>query len=435
MEIETEKTQNLQKDLQEIEKEYQNEIKTVKEKLHFLKQYYKHHFPFKQIFSWLSVFHSPSEMVRREISYIIASSENIEDEFCVRNIGYNNWQNFKKDVTQMVPLRIDIGAFFDGDVASNKNKVKDLVINPVEREFVIDIDMTDYDHIRTCCKGKKLCKKCWTFIVAAYKVLEKILNDAFDFKHILWVYSGRRGLHAWVCDKSAKLMSKKVRHSVTEFLNLTINNDKVNYLVKKELIDRTEEYPVLIEVYNILVGFKSFLISEQRILDDEKIWNQSCNIVERYTEVGITPEERERVFSFDDQNRKFNFLISEFEKVETIEEFTEKLKKEDKKKTYWPKELRLRKFKMEFILGYLYPKIDSHVSAQVNHLLKSPFNIHHATMNVSLPIVNMDDFDIDSCYKVDRLLSEMVSNKLDNPFTKSLAHFEEFVKKLERSEG
>ena len=420
--MEIEPQNNIEKNLHQIEKELQNDIKSVKDKLHFLKQYYTSHFPFEQIFKWLSVFHSPSEMVRREISYIISSPENPEDEFCVRNIGYNNYKNFKKDVTQMVPLRIDIGAFFDGDVASNKNKVKDLIINPIEREFVIDIDMTDYDHIRTCCKGKKLCKLCWTFIKAAYKVLEKILNDSFDFKHILWVYSGRRGLHAWVCDKDAKLMSKKVRHSVTEFLNLTINNDKVNYLVKKELIDRTEEYPILLDAYNILVDFKGFLINEQKILDVRNIWEKSCDVVTRYTDIVIPHEERSRVFLFKDQNRKFNFLISEFEKIVVTEEKN------------WPKELRLRKFKIEFILGYLYPKIDSHVSAQVNHLLKSPFNIHHATMNVSLPIINMEEFDIDSCYKVNDLLSEMIRDKVNNPFTKSLRFFEKFVKKLEKSE-
>ena len=58
----------------------------------------------------------------------------------------------------MIPFRIDIGAFFDGNVSGNKNKVKDLILTPVEREFVIDIDMDDYDQIRTCCSGKKLCK-------------------------------------------------------------------------------------------------------------------------------------------------------------------------------------------------------------------------------------------------------------------------------------
>ena len=85
-------------------------------------------------------------------------------------------EEFKDDVKKSVPLRIDIGAFFDGNVSNNKNKIKDLTPNPIEREFVIDIDMTDYDYIRTCCKGKELCKRCWNYIKAAYDVLKIILE-------------------------------------------------------------------------------------------------------------------------------------------------------------------------------------------------------------------------------------------------------------------
>ena len=69
-------------------------------------------------------------------------------------------------------------------------------------------------------------------------------------------------MHAWVCDREAKLMDKKLRSSVTEFLNFTISNDNVNYLVKKELIDRTEIYPTLLKAYNILKKYKNFLIDE-----------------------------------------------------------------------------------------------------------------------------------------------------------------------------
>ena len=41
---------------------------------------------------------------------------------------------------------------------------------PVERELVFDIDLTDYDDVRTCGKGAHICNKCWPLMAIAIKV-------------------------------------------------------------------------------------------------------------------------------------------------------------------------------------------------------------------------------------------------------------------------
>jgi len=41
---------------------------------------------------------------------------------------------------------------------------------PSQRELVIDIDISDYDELRTCGSGGHICSRCWPFMAVAIQV-------------------------------------------------------------------------------------------------------------------------------------------------------------------------------------------------------------------------------------------------------------------------
>ena len=102
----------------------------------------------------------------------------------------------------------------------DRKTVRPAAFQPLLRELVFDIDMTDYDSIRTCCSDAAFCQRCWKFIAVAVRVLDSSIRDQFGYKHLLWVYSGRRGIHLWISDKEAMELTDEQRRALVGWMTV-----------------------------------------------------------------------------------------------------------------------------------------------------------------------------------------------------------------------
>jgi len=62
-------------------------------------------------------------------------------------------------------------------------------------------------------------------MVIAVKILERAIRDDFGWKHLLWVFSGRRGIHCWICDESARKLLPSERGSFIDYLAVLTAGD------------------------------------------------------------------------------------------------------------------------------------------------------------------------------------------------------------------
>lgn len=46
------------------------------------------------------------------------------------------------------------------------------------------------------------------------------VTETFGFQHLLWVYSGRRGIHCWISDPAALDLNDDQRRSLVTFLEV-----------------------------------------------------------------------------------------------------------------------------------------------------------------------------------------------------------------------
>ena len=57
----------------------------------------------------------------------------------------------------------------------------------------------------------------------------------------MYVFSGGRGLHIWVCDKKAREMKDSLRKAVVDYLELVTGNEKATSLLSDHVISKLDD--------------------------------------------------------------------------------------------------------------------------------------------------------------------------------------------------
>ncbi|CAG8231927.1 unnamed protein product [Penicillium salamii] len=331
--------------------------------------FYQRLFPFRYLFQWLNHGIVPTkDFGNREFALTL------QNDAYLRYQSYPTADMFRKDILKMNPSRFEIGPVYSTNPRDRKT-LRGGQMKPVSKELVFDIDLTDYDDIRTCCVKANICAKCWSFATMALKVIDTALREDFGFEHILWVYSGRRGIHAWVCDPRARNMPDDRRRALAGYLEVirggSQSGKKVN--VKRPL------HPHLVRSLELLKNdfARTTLIDQDTFESDE----QAERLLSLLPDKGLNDSLRRK---WDSSPGRAS--TSKWSDIDT-------LAKSGKSTTL--KTSTLRDAKQDIVLEYTYPRLDAEVSKKMIHLLKSPFVIHPGTGRICVPIDpnNAENFD------------------------------------------
>lgn len=304
----------------------------------------------------------------------------------------------------------------------------------MQRELVFDIDMTDYDDVRTCCSEANICNKCWKFMSIACKVIDVALREDFGFEHILWVFSGRRGIHCWVSDKQARHLDTKGRGAIADYLQVSMGAGEGS-ATKVTLYDR--QHHSVRRARNIIEPlFNEIIIEDQNAFGSPAGVEKLLKMVS--DEITRKDLQQQLASSTGDSRSVWNAFVGYFESLRVRGQLKP----------------RLKNVVEEVQLAMLYPRLDINVSKGTNHLLKAPFCVHPKTGKVCVPFNPnlVQKFDPTTVPTINLLLDEInafdekrnedadtledksrIKDYKKTSMFKGIVIFDEFVRKLEQS--
>lgn len=368
------------------------------------------------MYQWLSYGGDSELFGRREFSFTT-------NAIYTRYNCYPSAELFAKDLLKRAPHKIDIGAFYNL-APSEHARVQGF--EAVAKELVFDVDATDYADVLLGegaeAQGSALTSRTWPWMAATVRVLERTLREDFGMEHILFVYSGRRGVHCWVCDDRARRLTNAGRTAVAEYFQLAQHEEN-----KERRFNLRAVLPPWVK----------------RALEEEllPIWEQS---LVRDAALLSRPDHLQRILLLCPEEiriaaqRKWGegapsgtpspaLSVSRWTELRgSVEEWQRQAGAANNQPL------------AQMVFTYLWPRLDVHVSTALNHLLKAPFVVHPSTGRVCVPFSPSEVrvFRPEDVPTLPRLVAELETpgTPLGGALAPALAVFDSFLSRLLRAE-
>ena len=142
-------------------------------------------------------------------------------EYFKRFVSVGTEAELKNELRRHDMRELHVGSVYTKDCYLTKSVLSGCV--SVGRELVLDLDLQDKSIFGAVSKHDlPACDLAIRTLLLSANILRAALREMFDFKHFLFNYYGRRGLHLTVLDKRAFDLSAEARAAITTCLSAPV---------------------------------------------------------------------------------------------------------------------------------------------------------------------------------------------------------------------